>query len=198
MQNSTLLNSYLDQVFSTDRLDIRAWRVDDAEEAFEMYGDPEVARYLTGIPEESVESQRMLLAKLTAAYAQLDRGMGSFPMIERVSGALVGAVLLKPLPRTEELQAWRDFRDDPTAIPPVHEIEIGWHLARQHWGFGYATEAARCLMQHGFETLNLGEIHAVLYKENTKSWKIVERLEMRHLGSTDRFYGITVEHFVKP
>jgi len=49
---------------------------------------------------------------------------GSFPPIEKASaGELVGAVLLKPLPRSEDWDAsWRS-RDDPSAIPPVHEIE---------------------------------------------------------------------------
>jgi len=192
------LNSYADFRLETDRLLIRAWSIDDAEAAFEMYGDPLVAEYLTGVPEESLESQRANLARLIAAYSKLDMGMASFPLIDRSSGDLVGAILLKPLPRSEHLDAWRAFRDDPTAIPPVHEIEIGWHLARRHWGKGYATEAARSTMSYAFETLKLDEVHAVLYKQNTKSRAIVQRLEMRHLGSTDRFYGVEVEHYVKP
>ena len=51
-------------------------------------------------------------------------GYGSWPLFERESGALVGAVLLKPLPEAEE-------------------IEVGWHLARAAWGNGYATESGK-------------------------------------------------------
>lgn len=191
------LNSYLDFRLETERLQIRAWTPNDAPQAFEMYGDPEVARYLSGTPESSVESQRELLEKLVAAYAELDRGFGSFPLIEKSTGDLVGAILLKPLPRNEDLEAWRAFRDDPTAIPPIHEIEIGWHLARRHWGKGFAIEAAREAMAYGFDTLKLPEIDAVLYKENVRSRLITEKLGMDYLGSTDAFYGVTVEHFRK-
>lgn len=163
-----------------------------------MYGDPEVARYLTGVTEESVETQREMLKRIIAAYSQLDRGMGSFPLIEKSSGQLVGSILLKPLPRTEDLDAWVAFRDNATLIPPIHEIEIGWHLNRRHWGKGFATEAAASMMAYGRDQLELAEIHAVLFAENVASRRVTERLGMRHLGTTDRFYGKTVEHYVTP
>ena len=193
-----VMNSYLSFQTETERLRIRAWNLEDSESAFKMYGDPEVARYLTGTPEFSLESQRENLEKIIAAYSKLDKGMGSFPIVLKDTDELVGAVLLKPLPRTEDLEAWRTFRDEPESVPPIHEIEIGWHLTRSAWGYGYATEAATALMEYGFQNLHLPEIHAVLYKENTKSWDITRRLGMDHIGSTDRFYGVTVEHFVKP
>lgn len=177
---------------------IRPWHVDDAEEAFAMYGDPEVARYLTGVTEESVDTQREMLKRIIAAYSHLNRGMGSFPLIEKSSGQLVGCILLKPLPRTDDLEAWVAFRDNANLVPPIHEIEIGWHLNRDHWGKGFATEAAVSMMQYGREELKLPEIHAVLFAENVASRKVTERLGMRHLGSTDRFYGKTVEHYVSP
>lgn len=184
---------YADLTWETERLHIRAWRQQDAEEAFEMYGDPQVAEFLTGVAEESVASQREILVKIIAAYSQLDIGMGSFPLIEKNSGQLVGAILLKPLPRTEHYDAWRNFRDNPLAIPPIHEIEIGWHLKRSCWGKGFATEAARQLMAYGFETLELQEIYAILYPANKKSAAITTRLGMDRIGETDRFYGIVAD-----
>ena len=192
------MNSYLDFALETERMSIRAWRIEDAEAAFEMYSDPEVAEYLTGVPEESLESQRDYLSRIIGAYSKLDAGMGSFPLIEKETGSLVGAVLLKPLPRTEDIEAWRAFREDPSAIPPIHEIEIGWHLAKRHWGKGFATESARRMLDYGFNDLGLEEVHAVLYSGNRRSKAVVKRLGMRHLGSTERFYGVEVEHYVTP
>ncbi|MBL8065683.1 MAG: GNAT family N-acetyltransferase [Chthonomonadaceae bacterium] len=181
---------------STERLHIRAWGPDDAESAFKMYGDPEVAKYLTGQPEESVESQRKMLVTISASYSRFDRPFGSFPLIRKTDGELVGAILLKPLPRTENLDQWRAFRDGSDILPDVHEIEVGWHLRREAWGHGYATEAARCVVEVGFVEMGLDEIYCVLYNENKKSWRVAERLHMKHLGQTDKFYGVSLEHFV--
>src|SRR5690349_18246679 len=113
--------------FETERLVLRAWRTEDAEEAFQIYGDARVQEYLSGIPEESVDTQRTTLARIMRAYDFLDLGMGSFPMIEKESGRLIGAILLKPLPRSEDLEKWATFRDEiesgsPT-VPPITEIE---------------------------------------------------------------------------
>lgn len=197
-QNCRMATGYSALEFETERLKIRAWRVEDAEEAFEMYGDPEVARYLTGTPEESVESQRANLSKIIAAYSRMDMGLGSFPVFKRRTGSLVGAVLLKPLPRSTDLESWRTFRDNPEAVPQVHEIEIGWHLRRSEWGHGYATESAVRMMDYGLTEVGLPEIYAILYKENTASAAVAERLGMRPLGATDRFYGIEAQLYVKP
>ncbi|MBS1722131.1 MAG: GNAT family N-acetyltransferase [Armatimonadetes bacterium] len=195
------MRGYSNLTFETERLHLRAWRVSDAEEAFEIYGDPQVAEYLTGIPEASVDTQRALLEKIILGYDNLDKGMGSFPMIEKKSGRLIGAILLKPLPRTEDFEAWVRFRDGladgaTPETPPIHEIEIGWHLGRSSWGNGYATEGARALAEHGFTVLGLDEIHAVLYAANKPSARVAGRLGMRHAETTDRFYGRELEHYV--
>lgn len=162
-----------------------------------MYGDDRVAKYLSGVSEESVDTQRENLRRLMAAYSRMAIGYGSFPMFEKDSRELIGAVLLKPLPRTENLDQWRAFRDNPEHIPDIYEIEIGWHVKFNKWGLGYATESARLMMARGFDEFELGEIHAVLYKENVASRNVAEKLGMEYIGSTDRFYGVEVEHFIK-
>lgn len=175
----------------TERLTIRAWRPEeDAEGAFTMYSDPEVVEFLTGLVMESVEAQRAQLEQIVAAYSRLDRAFGSFAVLHE--GAVVGCTVLKPLPRSEDLEPWAAFRDGGPA-PPIHEIEVGWHLARAHWGKGFATEAGLAMVRHGQRTLGLPEIHAVLYRENTRSARVAARLGMRHVGTTDRFHGQTLE-----
>lgn len=184
--------------FETERLKIRAWRHSDVEAAFEIYGDAEVTRYLAGVPEESLESMRSTISRIIASYTRLDLGMGSFPLIRKDNGELIGAVLLKPLPRTEDLEQWKAFRDDPDQRPPVHEIEIGWHLRRDQWGKGFATEAAQKMKSYGFDVLKLDEIYAILYRENTSSAAVARRLEMRFIDATERFYGVAADLYVTP
>lgn len=187
------VKSYCDLTWETERLKIRSWQREDAERAHILYSDPEVVRFINGQPSESVEAQAHFIEQIIAAYSLLNMGLGSFPFIEKSTGLLIGVVLLKPLPRSEHLEDWRNFRDNPTAIPPVHEIEIGWHLNRQYWGQGFASEAAKKMMDYGFQELSLKEIYAILYPENVKSAAITQRLGMERLGSTERFYGITAD-----
>ncbi|MBS1712826.1 MAG: GNAT family N-acetyltransferase [Armatimonadetes bacterium] len=196
------MRSYPDIRFETERLIVRAWSPDDAEDAYAMYGDPIVVEFLTGTVEESVETQRTLLGKIVASYRCLGQGLGSFATESKETGRVIGCVLLKPLPRSEDLEAWSAFREalaDPSEVvvpPPVHEIEIGWHLARGSWGRGYATEAAKRVLDYGFDELCLDEIHAVLFRANKKSARVAERLGLVRTGTTEAFYGHELEHYV--
>lgn len=191
---------YSGLTFETERLTLRAWRPEDAEAALAIYGDPVVQEYLTGVPETDVESQRQSLQAIIRAYDYLDLGLGSFPMVRKEDGQLVGAILLKPLPRTEHLASWSRLRDDwsagPPPKPPVHEIEVGWHLARAHWGHGYATEGALRLLEYAFADLALAEVWCVMYRANVASSRVAKRLGMRPLGPTSRFYDRDLDHFV--
>ncbi len=183
----------------TERLVIRAWTPDDAEDAFRMYGDPEVVKFLTGVVEESVETQRALLQRIAAAYGLIGRGFGSFATVSKETERVIGCAMLKPLPRSEDWTAWVEFRDGLAteagvrALPPVHEIEVGWHLARSAWGSGFATESARRMMQYGFDELGLEEVSAVVFKDNRRSVKVAERIGMTKVGPTDRFYGLELD-----
>lgn len=189
----TVSMRYSEIRLESERLTARAWAEGDAESAFRIYGDPEVARYLSGTPEQDVNTQRESLRKIARMYERLGNGMGSFPLMEKATGELVGSVLLKPLPRTEDMPAWEAFRDGGEEVPPIHEIEVGWHLRRDRWGRGYATEAARMALDYGFGQLMLEEVWAVLFAENVKSAAVAQRLGMEHRGATDRFYGKAVE-----
>lgn len=69
--------------------------------------------------------------------------------------------------------------------PFTPAVEVGWRLARSHWGRGYATEAARASLAHGFHTLGLDEIVAFLLPANQRSAAVCERLGMRRDPSGD-------------
>lgn len=58
-------------------------------------------------------------------------------------------------------------------------VEIGWRLAYDYWGQGYATEAARLALAHGFDTLALPEIVSFTSVTNHRSRAVMERLGMR-------------------
>ena len=66
--------------------------------------------------------------------------------------------------------------------PTDRVAETGFELAPAHWGQGYATEAARTLLHHGFAELGLHRVHAHCVAENVASARVLERLGMRKEG----------------
>jgi RimJ/RimL family protein N-acetyltransferase len=59
-------------------------------------------------------------------------------------------------------------------------VEIGWRLAFEHWGRGYATEGARAALKSGFEELGLDEIVSFTVPENVRSRHVMEKIGMTH------------------
>ena len=165
-----------EKIFECERLYARSFRpVDDAPAAFALYGDAEVTRYLNlGVVDANVEATRLRLER----YRSIENGSGIMALLSH-DDELVGTILLKHLP---------DGSGNATG-----EWEVGWHLGRNCWGRGYATEAGAAALKYGFEKRNLTEIFAVVDSENNASRKVVERLGMVHLGRTDRYYGETLE-----
>jgi RimJ/RimL family protein N-acetyltransferase len=70
-------------------------------------------------------------------------------------------------------------------LPFAPAIEIGWRLAHAYWGRGYATEAARAVLDDGFGRLGLAEIVAFTVPGNGASRRVMERLGMTHDSSDD-------------
>jgi RimJ/RimL family protein N-acetyltransferase len=76
------------------------------------------------------------------------------------------------------------------SVPSFHAhfmpcVEIGWRLAREHWGHGYATEAARAAVAFGFHDLVLDEIVSFTVPSNWRSRRVMERLGMKRSASDD-------------
>ncbi len=69
--------------------------------------------------------------------------------------------------------------------PFTPAVEVGWRLAREHWGRGYATEGARAALAFGFEDLALDEIVSFTTHGNTRSRHVMERLGMQHDPADD-------------
>ncbi len=82
----------------------------------------------------------------------------------RATGEFIGFVGLQ-VPREE--------------VPAYPCVEVGWRLARAHWGKGYATEGARASLTFGFDTLGLQDIVAFVAEGNYRSRAVMARLGMQ-------------------
>lgn len=148
----------------TERLILRGWREDDLGALAEMMADPDVARFLTGDqrPLDRASAWRHL-ALLVGHWAL--RGYGLFAVEERAGGAFVGRVgVWQP-------ECWVGF-------------ELGWGLARAHWGRGYALEAARAAGDWAFASFPLERLVSLIHSDNARSQQLSGRLGMRVGAST--------------
>jgi RimJ/RimL family protein N-acetyltransferase len=64
-------------------------------------------------------------------------------------------------------------------------VEVGWRLARDYWGRGFATEAARAAVADGFDRVGLEEIVSFTVPANERSWRVMDRLGMTHDPADD-------------
>ncbi len=174
------------ETLRTERLVLRTWHHDDAGAIFDIYSRWDVARYLGAAP--TVMHSREEARARAERWSQLDDPLlGVWAVVPAGADVAIGTALLKELPAsggTEPLQ-------------PSGDIEIGWHLSPDHWGHGYATEAAARVLQHGFEG-GLSEVFAVTYPENRPSQAVCRRLGMEQVGVTDRYYNVSSALFRAP
>jgi RimJ/RimL family protein N-acetyltransferase len=151
----------------TERLDLRGWRDDDLDGLAAMNADPEVMRY---IMDGSVKDRRESADSLRKMRGAWDaRGFGLFAVEVRGTGAFIGwAGLAVP-----------DFL--PEVLPAV---EIGWRLAREAWGHGYATEAAAAALRFGFDEAGLDRVISIRHVDNARSRRVMEKLGITYEFST--------------
>ena len=173
-----------DMVFETNRLYARPWALDDVESAFDIYRKPEVNQYLGRNPKslETIEEARAMLERWVANQAKRPVGQGTWALVRKDDEKIIGTIMCKDLPNGE--------------LEPSGEIEIGWHLDPEAWGYGYATEAGLAVAEYGFKKdPNLSRVLAVVYPENNASKKVASKVGMTHLGISSDYYGMELDLF---
>ncbi len=148
---------------ASDRLRLDLLRPDDLDDLTRLQSDPEVCRYLLYEP-RTREQVTEVLARDGAATRLADKGDYVQPAIRDLDGRFLGTMYFA-----------LHSLDDRTA-------EIGWILAPDAQGRGYATEAAGLMLDLAFGELGLHRVYAELDPRNRGSVRICERLGMRHEG----------------
>lgn len=140
---------------------MREWRDDDLAQYAAMAADPEVMRFLGGVVSRAEAWRAMALH---AGHWQL-RGYGLWA-VEGQDGSFLGRVGL-----------W-----NPDGWPG---LEVGWTLARQAWGTGYATETARAAMGWAWSELRAPRLISLIAVDNARSIHVADRLGMTPLRGDD-------------
>ncbi len=151
----------------TPRLRLRAWRDEDLEAYAAMTSDPATMRFMGSGPLTCAEAEEQIVR-----FRRGPPAVGGAPHAAaelKATGELVGRIGLFHQPD------W----------PGPDQVEVGWLLAREHWGRGYATEGARATLAFAFERLGLARVISLALPENTRSRAVMERLGMTIRGRED-------------
>jgi RimJ/RimL family protein N-acetyltransferase len=138
-----------------------------------MCADPDVVRYV-GSPFSRAEAWLHIATML--GHWQL-RGCGMWAAVDRSSGELIGRIGFY------EPEGWPG-------------LELGWMLAKSHWGRGLATEGARAALAFAFNVLGRAHVISLIRPETTVSIRVAEKLgerlegRSRALGVEALVYGI--------
>lgn len=163
-------------MITTDRLALRPPVDADRPGVAEMNGDPRVGDWLGGVRDRAASD-----AFLDQHMAHIaEHGFGFWVVERKADARVIGMTGLWWVP--PEL-----------GMAPV--VEIGWRFRPDAWGQGYATEAARAALDHGFEKLKLPEIIAFTARTNLASQNVMRRLGMVHAPERDFEHpGLAEDH----
>ena len=144
----------------TDRLEHRAFTVDDAESFYALKSHPDVIRFTGEPPLPSLDAAREVIAN----YPDFDEvGYGRWACILRETQAVIGFCGLKYL-------------------TDLDEVDVGYRFLPEFWGRGLATEACAASLEFGFTTLRLDQIIGLVLPDNTASTRVLEKVGMQADG----------------
>jgi RimJ/RimL family protein N-acetyltransferase len=152
----------------TARLVIRPATPDDVEATWRIRRQPEVGRWLTRAPTD--------LASYAAAFTDPERL--AVTLVYERDGTVIGDLML----RVEDAWAQAEVAEQARGV----QAELGWVVDPAEAGHGYATEAVAELLRICFEELGLRRVLANSFADNTRSWRLMERLGMRRELATVR------------
>jgi RimJ/RimL family protein N-acetyltransferase len=158
-------------VIETDRLRLRMFRPEDLNDFAALLRDPEVMRYVEdGKPKDRAVAEKAL-SSIIAHWRR--HGFGRWAVEEKASGEFVGFGGLRSLFGTPE---------------------VVYHLAKAHWGKGFATELGRASLSYGFNEHRFARIVAIAKPGNAASIHVMQKLGM-HLEMETSYYGIEVVQY---
>lgn len=150
--------------FSTARLVLRPPEESDVEPLMAMDADPEVMQYIGN--GAVIPPDRERASQAVTCWRKLwdEQGFGMCSVIVRETGEYVGWVMLAV----------------PAFLPEIlPAVEIGWRLRREHWGRGYATEAAAELLRFGLTGAGLDWVVSIRDINNAQSERVMDKLGLR-------------------
>jgi RimJ/RimL family protein N-acetyltransferase len=167
-------------MLETERVLMRGFTDADREPFAAMNADPVVMEHF--VQPMTREASDAFVDRITAHWC--DHGWGLWALERKDTGAFIGYTGLWPV-RFE------------AAFEP--KVEVGWRLAKEHWGHGFATEAALAATRFAFDVLGWPEVVSFTAVGNVRSQAVMERIGMRREPEWDFEHpAVPVGHQVRP
>ena len=148
------------KMIETDRLILRTWREEDAEPYFYLNQDPKVIEFLRGpLSMDQVKDFMTVTNEHQEKY-----GYSLWASVLKESNEFIGFIGL-------------NYIDWKAHFTPA--VEVGWRLALQYWGKGFATEGAKAALDFGFRECGLTEIVSFTVPANVRSIHVMEKIGMK-------------------
>ena len=151
-------------ILQTERLQLRPWQDNDADDLYFYAKDPDVGPIAGWPPHQSVEESLNVIRKVLS-------GTEAYALCLKENGRAIGAIELKLKGHTDLTD-----RDD--------ECELGYWLGKPFWGRGLMPEAAQALLRHAFEDVGMEKVWCGFYDGNEKSKRVQEKLGFRYQWTT--------------
>jgi len=150
----------------TDRLLLRPWNEADSEPYAALNADPEVMEFFHA-PLTREESDAHV-DRIRAGFDEHGWGLWAAERLD--SGEFIGFVGLT-VPSFD--------------APFLPGVEVGWRLARAHWGQGFATEGGTASLGFAFDALGLDEVLSFTTAANVRSRRVMDKLGLHHHPDED-------------
>jgi len=156
-------------IATTERLVLRTEAEGDFEQWLAHMNTPEVLAYLGGV--QSEETVAKSFARVREAH---ENGRPGFYMVAlKDGGGLIGRAGIATI-------------DTPLAPEEMRDaIQIGWSMRADHWGKGYAPEAARAALKQAFTRFDAPAVYGQTSERNVPSWRVMEKLGMKRIAELD-------------
>ena len=159
-------------MIETARLYLRQFTLDDLDDLYRIYSDPEIMKYVGKGVKTRAETE-------TAIYTMLkhweQNNFGMWAAVHKIDRQIIGRCGLCFLDKTPE-------------------IELGYTLDKFYWNQGLATEASLASLRYGFEILKLEKIVAIARPENIASQRVMQKVGMKYEKNA-RYYKSDVAYY---
>ncbi|OUL18940.1 GNAT family N-acetyltransferase [Nostoc sp. T09] len=155
----------------TERLILRQFTEEDADNLFELDSDPEVVRFTTnaGQPTNYKVIKTQILPSYFSYYEKYN-SYGCWAVIEKSTQAFIGWFLFRPIIHASYFNP---------KLANSSDIELGYRLRKDAWGKGYATEVSKALITKGFSELGTQRVLAVALAANSASIRVMEKIGLK-------------------
>jgi 3-dehydroquinate dehydratase/shikimate dehydrogenase len=156
-------------IIRTNRLILREWKPEDLAPFAKLNADPKVRAYFAKTKNYEETAEEYL--QIVEGFNKYNWRFWAASLIE--TGEFIGLIGLKDV-------------DPIYSFAPA--VEIGWRLAYEFWGQGYATEGALAALKYGFKVLNLNEIISYTSSLNMPSRNVMEKIGMQRSVEEDFYH----------